>query len=73
MGCAYGKECDASNNSRHEGTNSLFIVKPISYYVLCFVAHFCERKKWLYLWGNNGAKYIHFTCKYAGGVGRSFA
>ena len=67
------KNSVASNNSSHEGTASLFIVKPISYDVLCFAAHVCKRKKWLYLWGNNGEKYIHFTYKYAGGVVRSFA
>ena len=67
------KNCVASNNSSQDGTASLFIVKPISYDVLCVAAHVCKQKKWIYLQGNKGEKYIHFTCKYAGGVVRSFA
>ena len=43
------KNCVASNNSSQDGTASLFIVKPISYDVLCVAAQVCKRKKWLYL------------------------
>jgi hypothetical protein len=49
----------------HEGTASLFLVKPISYDVLCVAAHVCK--------GNKGEKYILFSCKYAGGVVRSLS
>ena len=67
------KNCVVSNNSSDEGTVSVFNVKPISYDVLCVAAHVCKRRKWLYLYGNKVEKYVHFTCKYASGVVRSFA